>query len=238
MAFPPGSPLPEALGARTPVDAKKTKSQVYFLDPNGMQIGWLTRSVPGGDRVYLPAQLTVPARYNFNQGYVYRLKLTNFPGRPGAALYPTVEVAPATPRTAAFLTHNVIPVQLTAEDLDEVLDGGTLVTKAIYLPDPKYQELAISGVETLVSTRLDPEIDPILEAEKRGTILLVLHLGAIDPEMHGGGSVRDGAATVPAGHAPHLLPQAPAVSVPIPPARGQAPGAPFPGDGKPSSSGR
>ena len=59
-----------------------TKSQIYFLDPNGMQIGWQTGAGPNGERTYLPAQLTVPARYNFNQGYIYRLKITNIPGDP------------------------------------------------------------------------------------------------------------------------------------------------------------
>ena len=53
-----------------------------------MQVGWQTSAGPNGERAYLPAQLTVPARYNFNQGYIYRLKLTSIPGRPGAALYP------------------------------------------------------------------------------------------------------------------------------------------------------
>ena len=38
-----------------------------------------------GERVYLPAQLTVPARYNFMQGYIYRLKLTEHP-RPAGRL--------------------------------------------------------------------------------------------------------------------------------------------------------
>ena len=58
-----------------------TKSQIYFLDPNGMQIGWQNGAGPNGERTYLPAQLTVPARYNFNQGYIYRLKITNIPGQ-------------------------------------------------------------------------------------------------------------------------------------------------------------
>ena len=52
---------------------------------------------PTARRTYLPAQLTVPARYNFNQGYIYRLKITNIPGRPAPSLYPTIEVAPTTP---------------------------------------------------------------------------------------------------------------------------------------------
>jgi hypothetical protein len=159
-----------------------TRSQIYFLDPNGMQIGWQNGTGPNGERTYLPAQLTVPARYNFNQGYIYRLKINNIPGRAGVALYPSIEVAPTTPITDAYLAHNAIPVQFTSEDFDQVVDGGNFVTKVIYLPDPKYQELAVSGVETLVSTRLEPGIDPILEADKRGTILLIVRLGAIDLE--------------------------------------------------------
>ena len=79
-----------------------------------------------------------------------------------------------------------------------MLDGGNFVTKVIYLPDPRFQELAVSGVETLVSTRLEPGIDPILEADKRGTILLIVRLGAIDLEMPGGGDVL-GRAVTPAG---------------------------------------
>jgi hypothetical protein len=176
------------------------KSQVYFLDPDGMQIGWQTGSGVG-ERIYLAAQLIVPARYNFLQGYIYRLKLSNIPGRPGVQLYPTIEVAPSTPATDAYLTHNPIPLQFTAEDFDQVIDGGNFVTKVIYLPDPKFQELAIAGVETLVSTRLEPGVDPILEADKRGTILMIVRLGAIDLEMPtaGGGMVVAPGTIVPPG---------------------------------------
>jgi hypothetical protein len=162
-----------------------TKSQIYFLDPDSMNIGWQTGTGPTGERSYLSTQLVVPARYNFNQGYIYRLKLSNIPGRQGVSLYPTIEVAPTTPATDAYLAHNAIPIQFTAEDFDQVVDGGNFVTKVIYLPDPKYQELAVSGVETLVSTRLEPGVDPILEADKRGTILVIVRLGAIDLEMPG-----------------------------------------------------
>ncbi len=172
------------------------RSQLFFVDPPGMKIGWQT-AAGGGERVYLPAQLSVPARYNFTQGYIYRLKLTDIPGRPGLTLYPTLEVAPSTPATDAYLTHNPIPVQFTEEDFDQV-QAGNFVTKVIYLPDPKYQELAISGVETLVSTRLEPGVDPILEADKRGTILLIVRLGGIDLEMQHGVSA-PAMVTEPAG---------------------------------------
>ena len=159
-----------------------TRSQVYFLDPDGMNISWQTGTGPTGERSYGGQPLVVPGRYNFNQGYIYRLKISNIAGRNNVALYPTIEVAPTTPATDAYLAHNAIPVQFTAEDFDQVVDGGNFVTKVIYLPDPKYQEVAVSGVETLVSTRLEPGVDPIIEADKRGTILLIVRLGAIDLE--------------------------------------------------------
>lgn len=175
----PGGPMGATPGRRF----VSTRSQVFFLGPDGMQIGWQTTAGPNGERTYLPGQLTAPARYNFGQGYIYRLKLTNIPARPGAALYPSIEVAPTSPATDAYLAHNAIPVQFTDEDFQQVLDGGNFVTKVIYLPDPRFQELAVSGVETLVSTRLEPGIDPIIEADRRGTILLIVRLGAIDLEM-------------------------------------------------------
>jgi hypothetical protein len=224
-----------------------TKSQIYFLDPPGMQIGWQTGTGPNGERTYLPAQLTVPARYNFNQGFIYRLKIGNIPGRYGVALYPSIEVAPTTPATDAYLAHNAIPVQFTTEDFDQVIDGGNFVTKVIYLPDPKYQELAVSGVETLVSTRLEPGIDPILEADKRGTIILIVRLGAIDlesPSLVGGAGAPiigapDGG---PAVNAPINLSTPPAAEVPPAnlPSGVAAPPAPGAGnvilDGKPATS--
>ena len=93
------------------------------------------------------------------------MKLTSIPSRAGVELYPTLEVGPTLPRTSAFLAHNAIPVKFTEEDFDQVLTGN-FVTKVIYLPDPEFQELALAGVETLVSTRLDPGVDPIVEADQ------------------------------------------------------------------------
>jgi hypothetical protein len=129
--------------------------------------------------------LIVPGRHNFPEGAMYRLKVTNIVGREGVELYPTIEIANTTPRTAAFLAHNAIPIQFTEEDFEQVL-AGNFVTKVIYLPDPEFQQLALAGVETLVSTRLDPGIEPIVEADRRGSILAVARLGNKDVELPGG----------------------------------------------------
>jgi hypothetical protein len=153
-------------------------TQVRFLGPDGMHIGWL---IPTG---YAENQLVAPARYNFFQGGTYRLKINNVPGREGLTLYPTLQVYPGHPNTEAYLSHNSVPLQLTEEDIEQV-ESNNFVTKVIYLPDARYQELAIANVETLVSTRLDPGVDPIQEADKRGTIMAVLRMGNMDMEMPG-----------------------------------------------------
>ena len=147
-------------------------SQIGFIGPDGMQVHWDVTEFGGFDS----EPLVTPGRYDFAQGAIYRLKLTDIPGQEGLELYPTLEVAPVTPRTDAFLAHNAIPFQLTDEDLDQVTSGN-FVTKVVYLPDPEYQELAVAGVETLVSTRLDPGCDPVVEADRRGSILAIIRIG-------------------------------------------------------------
>lgn len=152
-------------------------SQIAFLGEEGTQISWDV----SGHGMFDSVPLVTPGRQDFPQGAIYRLKLTNVPGRPGVELYPTLEVAPVTPRTDAYLAHSPVPVQFTEEDFDQVLSGN-FVTKVIYLPDPEFQELALAGVETLVSTRLAPGVDPIAEADRRGSILAVVRMGNKDLE--------------------------------------------------------
>ena len=114
------------------------------------------------------------------------MKLSNIEGHEAIELFPTIEIAPVNPRTAAYLDHNAIPVQFTNEDFDQVATGN-YVTKVIYLPDPEFQDLALANVETLVSTRLDPGDDPIVEADRRGSIMAILRKGnkvkAVNPAM-------------------------------------------------------
>lgn len=181
----PGVMTPPSLGVplvnpAAAAGAMAPTSQIAFVGPPGTAIQWDA----GGMGAFDSEPLIMPGRQNFGQGAIYRLKLTNIPGRPGVELYPTLEVGPASPRTDAYLAHNSIPVGFTPEDLDQVLSGN-FVTKVIYLPDPEFQELALAGVETLVSTRLDPGVDPIVEADRRGAIMAVIRLGNKDLEVPG-----------------------------------------------------
>lgn len=162
--------------------AMKT-SQLAFVGPAGSNIRWDVAA----QGMFDSEPMVCPFRQDFPQGGIYRLKLTDIPGHSGLELYPTVEVAPAMPRTQAFLAHSMIPVNFTEEDVMQVRSGN-FVTKVIYLPDPEFQELALAvgTPDTIVSTRLDPGVDPVAEADRRGAILAIIRMGnkLVEPEMN------------------------------------------------------
>ena len=167
-----GGPGPGVMLGNLPTPVPYNISQIAFEGPDGMHVQHDTT----GQGLFISEPLVVPGREDFPQGAIYRLKLTDVPGRPGEDYFPTLEVGPTTARTEAYLAHNAVPVKFTAQDFDQI-KSGNFVTKVIYLPDPEYQQLALAAIETLVSTRLDPGVDPIQEADRRGSILAIVRLG-------------------------------------------------------------
>lgn len=176
-ALPPGPSLNPLAG--TPRFASQ-RTQIRFTKPAGMKIAWLTQG-PDGRPVYANPPLETPGKYNFLQGAIYQLKLSSIEGRPGVEIYPTLEVVPSNYKTEEFLAHSYVPIEFTQEDFKQIVEGN-YVTKVIYLPDPQFQELAGTGTGEIVSTRLEPGVNPINEALRRGSILLVIRMGSIDRE--------------------------------------------------------
>lgn len=177
----PGGPAGPMMGpgmAGAPVQS--ASAQVEFGRPESMQIRWDVTGQGGYDS----DPLVVPGKQNFLHGGIYRLKISSIEGRQEQVFYPTLEVAPSSPRTLAYLEHTSIPVQFTEEDFDQAT-AGNFVTKVIYIPDPGYADLAVGGIETLVSTRLDPGVNPIEEADRRGAILAIIRMGNKDMEAPG-----------------------------------------------------
>ena len=162
---------PGGMGMGPGMGMPQMSTQVKFIG-HDMSVGWLSGNVIARN------QQVVPGRADFPQGAIYQLVYSNISGEgwAGEDLFPTLEVRSAHPNTIAYLTHNTVPVEITDEDLEHVRSNN-MVTKVIYLPDPKFQARAIAGVETLVSTTLDPGIDPIEQAERMGTIMVVLRMG-------------------------------------------------------------
>jgi hypothetical protein len=216
---PPGAVA--AVGALTgpqvsPFGVQRT--EVRFVGPPGMKISW---HMPGGDGKggFGPQYLEAPARYNFLQASIYRLKLSDIPNRAGMELYPTLEVVPAKAKTATFLAHSAVPVSFTEEDFEQVACGN-FVVKVIYLPDPQFQDLAATGCDEVVSSRLEPGVDPICEAQRRGCILAVVRLGNIDLEAPNTPAMDAPNPFCPPGAPPGAHAQSPAM---------MAPGLPGPG---------
>ncbi len=143
------------------------RTQVRFAGPSGMKVRWYTRTADGRER-YSEPPLEVPARYNFRQGAGYRLKLTDIPGRPGLELFPTLEVRYADPASQDFLAHNAVAVTFTDEDFRQV-EAGNYLVKVVYL-----------GGEGGVSSVVGVGTDPVAEAQRRGSILLVIRMGNRD----------------------------------------------------------
>jgi hypothetical protein len=174
VAAIPGAALPGGLPMMG-----TARSSVRFVGQDGMQIGWFAPTPDG--RAAFRDQLTTPGRYNFLQGGVYRLKLSNIPKRANLELYPTIEVVPQNPKTGTFLAHSAIPLSFTDDDFEQVTSGN-FVIKVVYLPDPAFQELATGLPDEVVSTKLEPGVDPVQEAQRRGSVLLIVRLGNIDLE--------------------------------------------------------
>ena len=137
------------------------RTEVRFAGPAGMKIAWYTTQADG-KQGFGATSIDAPGRYNFLQAAIYRLKLSDIPGKPGVELYPTLEVVPANSRTSTFLAHSAVPVNFSDDDFDQVA-AGSLVTKVIYLPDPQFQDLASTGLAEVVSSQLEPGVDPIVE---------------------------------------------------------------------------
>lgn len=194
MPPPPGQlPIPQngmgppgavaAMGVLPPLSPSRfptCRTSVRFLSPAGMSIAFYAPNCESKSG-FGPNQVQTPGRYNFAQAAIYRLKVSNIPNRPGVELYPTLEVVPSSCKTDAFLAHSTVPVAFTEEDFEQVA-AGNYVVKVIYLPDPQYQDLATTVPDEVVSSRLEPGVDPIAEAKRRGSVLLVVRVGNIDLE--------------------------------------------------------
>ena len=173
------SQAPQAMtqtGDHVPADSK-ADAQIVFRGLEGARV---TCSRKGS----AASVIRLPGRLGVSTGQTVPFRLSDIPAHAGLDLNGTIELPPIGAQTRTFLQHNAIPIEFHNEDVDQA-SSGHLVTKVIYLPKPEHQELALAGVETIVSTRLDPGVNPTTEAERRGHILATLRLGNRVPDDPG-----------------------------------------------------
>lgn len=143
---------------------------VRFAGLNGLQATFYQGSPLGRKH-------EAPVAVGLRPGYLYRVKLTGWPGRPGLALYPTLEVRGSLhlpPRQNP--ADHPAPVVIHEADLERVL-AGSLVTKVIYLEDPEQATPAAAPADQPIETDVPRGDDPVQEARQRGRLMLIVRLG-------------------------------------------------------------
>jgi hypothetical protein len=153
------------------------RTSVRFAGPKGLKVAWRVEK-SDGEKTWGDEVLEAPAKHDFAQGAVYRLKLSDIPDNTGLTLYPTLEVVPGNGQTRSFLSEHSVPVGFTADDFRAV-KAGDYVVKVIYLIGQP-QDFFSGEVGEVISTQVDAGVDPIAEATRRGSILAVVRMGNIE----------------------------------------------------------
>lgn len=165
---PPGVPCPP-LGPPAPVLAARV------IAPEGIKVS-VQPGVPDATRY------AVPTTFGFRPGYIYRLELTDIPGRPGEALYPVLEVRGSlVPRPGMKFLDYPAPIFIDRDDIAKALSGG-LVTKAIYLEDPTRAVPVQTGPDQPIEFTDLTEDAAIKSATENGRLVAVLRFGDRKPE--------------------------------------------------------
>ncbi len=121
----------------------------------------------------------VPVTVGVRAGYITRFKLDHLPGRPGVALYPTIEVhgtlqLPPTLQAAAYPA----PAPFTDRDITTAVQGD-LITRLIVLENPEHalSEPATVDVPTEIAALTE---NLVAEVRDLGRPLAIVRLGGRD----------------------------------------------------------
>lgn len=143
---------------------------VRFTGPEGMKVSFFQGRAPA-------RSFNNPTVVGLRPGYIYRVEMTGFPGKPQLSISPTLEVRNTLVLPPGILAANYpAPVTITDEDIDDIL-AGAMVTKVVYLENPdKAQPVATQKGEALETT-LPPDQSLDAEARERGRPMVIVRLG-------------------------------------------------------------
>jgi uncharacterized repeat protein (TIGR01451 family) len=153
---------------------------VRFQGPEGVVVEVLgpdPTPVPQGDGGGI---LTV----GLKRGVGYRLRISDIPERPGAELFPVIEVVGHLHRPEGIDPGKYpIRVIFTLEELDTVLNQGRLVTKVVYLEDPDQALPYRMTKDQIPTVTLNPTEHPLKVASALGRPMAIVRIGGRRPTM-------------------------------------------------------
>jgi uncharacterized repeat protein (TIGR01451 family) len=172
--LPPGGPLAmQPLGPASPYPQEYGLPPLFyirFVGPAGAKLT-VVRDVSS------PHPLDLPCVVGFRPGYIYRLSLSEIPGRPGAFFFPTVEI-----RGSMLLSPKLRNADFPAtivfrdEELDKIA-YGTMLRKMIVLEKPESAVPSASSPSEPIEVPLLADQDPMVQAQEHGLPLAVFYLG-------------------------------------------------------------
>lgn len=153
---------------------------VKITVPGNARVTFFDGVHPEGVTVEAPGQARLPV------GYAYHVRISELSQFPGVELYPSIEVLDRLHPPAGQVEDFPIPIELTAEEIEAVLDDR-MVTKVVYLerqdlPRPPHRRAAVEISE------VPPAANLLKNAYHRGRPVAILRLGGreMSPGEHGG----------------------------------------------------
>ena len=153
--------------ASTHIPPAEASLQLNLTGPKTATVLWTDSNKIPAYAVILPGRITVPA------GGEAIFELENLPNHPNLTLFGSFANRAESPKAKTYVRHNAVAVAFTDEDTEQAA-AGNFVTKVFFIPENA------SGIDTIVSTRVDPGIDVLTEAGRRGDPIGVLRLGNRD----------------------------------------------------------
>jgi uncharacterized repeat protein (TIGR01451 family) len=165
---------------------------VPALEPNVQVVRF---SGPEGLRaeVVAPAPQPIPIPASISPGLItaglrmgtgYRLHLMNIPDRPGAELFPVVEVVGHLHRPANIdPARYPIRIVFREDDLFDVLDHGRLITKVVYLEDQEQALPLKMPKDEIPSVTINPSEEPLKVGAALGRVAAIVRIGGRRPSV-------------------------------------------------------
>jgi uncharacterized repeat protein (TIGR01451 family) len=173
------SPVPAAVPDASPQLPPQVQI-VRFHGPEGVKLevlGPAPEAVPVGDAHGL-------ATVGLRVGVGYRLRLSDLPDRPGAELYPMIEIVGHLHRPAGIDPAKYpVRIAFTIDDLVEAVDKGRLVTQVVYLEDPEQALPVALPKDEIPVVSVSPSEDPLKVAAALGRVVAVVRTGGRKPSV-------------------------------------------------------
>lgn len=129
-----------------------------------------------------PIVQDAPAQAALLVGRLYRLRISDLADYPGVEFFPSVEVVDRLHPPAGQIDEFPIVCQFTTEDLDFAAQGR-LVTKVVYLEQPDRIPVGQANGANLIRD-VPPHKNALAEADLLGRPMLIVRLGARQPDRH------------------------------------------------------